>query len=372
MKKSFFIALFILLVAFISITFVSAQSKTCANCEKSITKSFLEYNGQPYCSQKCFEAALPKCSVCGKSVGEGTKQGEFLKFNGKIFCSEKCFAKSLPKCAACGQPAQKQIRSADDASKVYCSQECYQTSLPKCELCQKPLNNWKTLNSHIFCNDCAALPKCLNCRLPGAEIKLADARYLCKKCQPEAITSLESGQKYFTRVRDDIKKHLNLSTDHKITFKLVDAQELSRITGVTVFSEQGLYSHKWKTYQQAKTKVLDSDTFVIYILSHLTPKYFHNITAHELAHDIHDAYYPNAKGKEIEEGFAEYISSLMNAYWGNDSLNSEKLQNQEKIYAQGYQKFLKVAEKNGLADVLAYMEKQNHVPKPKTTKKKTK
>jgi hypothetical protein len=348
-----------------------AQIRTCATCGKTITKDFLEYNGQPYCSQKCFEAALPKCSVCGKSVGEGTKQGEFLRVNGKIFCSEKCYEKSLPRCAACGQPARKQLRSADDSSKVYCSQKCYQTSLPKCELCQKPLNNWKAIDSHIYCNDCATRPQCLNCRLPGAEIKLADGRYLCKKCQPEAIVSFEKGQKYFNQVRQDIKKYLTLSTDHRITFQLVDAQELGRITGVAVFSEQGLYSHKWKTYQTAKTKVPGSDTFVIYILSHLTLKYFYNIAAHELAHDIHDAYYPNAKGKELEEGFAEYISSLMNAYWGNDSLNLEKLRNQEKIYAQGYQRFLKIAEKNGLTDVLAYMEKQNQAPQPKTIKKKS-
>jgi len=372
MKKSFSIALFILLVAFISITFVSAQSKTCTNCGKTITKNFLEYNGQPYCSQKCFEAALPKCSVCGKSVGEGTKQGEFLKFNEKIFCSEKCFAKSLPKCAACGQPARKQIRSTDDTSKVYCSQECYQTSLPKCELCQKPLNNWKEMVGHIYCNDCAALPKCLDCRLPGASIELPDGRHICQTCEKTAVNSQDQAQRLFEQVRNDIKKNLKLSTDHKITFQLVDARELGRITGVMVFSEQGLYSHKWKTYQRAKTKVPDSDTFVIYVLSPLTPKYFYNIAAHELAHDIHDAYYPNAKGKEIEEGFAEYISSLMNAYWSNDSLNLEKLQNQEKIYAQGYRKFLKIAEKNGLPDVLAYMEKQSKTSKPKTIKKKSK
>ncbi|MDQ7799009.1 MAG: LIM domain-containing protein [Candidatus Edwardsbacteria bacterium] len=349
-----------------------AQSRTCAACGKSITKDFLEYNGQPYCSQKCFEAALPKCSVCGKSVGEGTKQGEFLKVNGKIFCSDKCFERSLPKCAACGKPAKKQLRSADDTSKVYCSPECYQTSLPKCELCQKPLNSWKEMSGHIYCKDCADLPSCLDCRLPGASIELTDGRHICQACKKEAVISRDQGQKLFEKVRADIEKHLGLSTDHRITFQLVDAQELGRITGVKVFSEQGLYSHKWKTYQTAKTKVPDSDTFVVYILSYLTPKYFYNIAAHELAHDIHDARFPYAKGKEQEEGFAEYVSSLMNAYWGNDSLNAEKLQNQEKIYAQGYLKFLQIAEKNGLPDVLAYMEKQNRATKPKTIKKKTK
>ena len=59
------------------------------------------------------------------------------------------------------------------------------------------------------------------------------------------------------------------------------------------------------------------------------------------------------------EGFAEYISALMNSYWGNDNLNQEKLQNSEKDYAYAYKKFLKIGWKNGLRDVLDYMEKQN-------------
>jgi hypothetical protein len=365
--------LFIIAVLTLSLTAtIQAETRICAACGKNITENYLEYESKSYCSQKCFETALPKCSVCGKTVGDGSKQGEYFKVTGQIFCSEKCFEKSLPKCAVCGKPAKKQLRSADDTSKIYCSQECYQTSLPKCELCQKPLNNWKTFGSHIYCNDCAALPRCLNCQLPGAQALLPDRRHICQTCEKEAVISQEDAQNIFEQVRTDMEKHLKLSTDHRITFQLLDADELAKITKVRVFSEQGLYSHKWKTFQGSKKRVPDSDTFVIYVLSHLTPAYFRNIAAHELAHDIHDAMFPNAKGKELEEGFAEYLSSLMNAKWGNDSLNAEKLRNQEKIYAQGYQKFLKIAEKNGLPDVLAYLEKQNKLPKSKTSGKSKK
>jgi hypothetical protein len=49
----------------------------------------------------------------------------------------------------------------------------------------------------------------------------------------------------------------------------------------------------------------------------------------------------------------------MNSYWGNDNLNQEKLQNEEKDYANAYMKFLKIGARNGLKDVLGYMEKQN-------------
>jgi len=372
MRKFFSFSILVLLLSLVTASKLQAESKNCAACGKGITENYLEYDGKPYCSQKCFETALPKCSVCGKSVGGGSKQGEFFKVNDRIFCSEKCFEKSLPKCAACGKPAKKQLRSADDTTKIYCSQECYQTSLPKCELCQKPLNSWKEMAGHLYCNQCAELPKCLDCRLPGAQVGLPDGRHICQTCQKEAVVSQEEAQRIFEQVRSNIKEQLKLSTDHRITFRLVDANALEEITKVKIFSEQGLYSHKWKTYQESKKRVPDSDTFVVYILSYLTPRYFRNIAAHELAHDIHDAMFPNVKGKELEEGFAEYISSLMNSYWGNDSLNAEKLLNQEKIYAQGYQKFLKMAEKNGLSDVLAYMEKQDKSAGAKPAKKRSK
>jgi len=351
---------------------LKAETKTCTACGKVITENYLDYNGKSYCSQKCFDTALPKCSVCGKPVGEGTKQGEYLKLNDKIFCSEKCFEQSLPKCTACGKPVKKQLRVEGDTSRVYCSQECYQTSLPKCELCQKPLNGWKELAGHKYCNQCAELPKCLNCRLPGASTKLTDGRYICQTCQKNSVTSQEEASKLFEQVRENIKTHLNLSTGHRITFRLVDARELEKITRIKIFSEQGLFNHKWKSFQGTKKKVPDSDTFVIYVLSYLSPEQFKNIAAHELAHDIQDAYYPNAKGKETEEGFAEYLSLLMNTFWGNERLNAEKEQNREKVYAQGYQKFLKIAENGGLPDVLAYMKKQDKAAGTKPAKKRSK
>lgn len=372
MRKFVFLSFLFMVISLALGTPSWAETKTCAACGKSITENYLDYNGKSYCSQKCFETALPKCSVCGKPVGEGTKQGEYLKVNNKIFCSEKCFEQSLPKCTACGKPVKKQLRVEGDTSRVYCSQECYQTSLPKCEICQKPLNSWKELAGHKYCDQCAELPKCLNCRLPGASTKLNDGRYICQTCQKNSVISQEEALKLFEQVRDDMGTRLKLSTSHRITFRLVDARELEEITRIKIFSEHGLYSHKWKSFQGSKKKVPDSDTFVVYVLSYLSPEQFKSIAAHELAHDIQDAYYPNVKGKETEEGFAEYLSSLMNTFWGNESLNAEKEQNREKVYAQGYMNFLNIAKKKGLPDVLAYMERLDKKAAPAKSKKKSK
>ena len=338
MKKIIFISLILLFFAGLSITSAMAENKICATCGKVIVDSYKEYLGKPYCSQKCLEAALPKCSVCGRSVTDGKIQGEFFRVKDRIFCSEKC------------------LRS----------------SLPKCQICGKSLEKWMEVNNHKYCSDCAKLPRCFNCRVPGADQKLADGRHICSKCMEMAIVDQGQAEKMFRQVRNDIHKHLNLRTRHQIQFHLKDADSLAAIAGHRSFAEQGFYSFGARYRTLNGVQSLESETYAIYLLSAISPLYFRNAAAHELAHDIGHALYPNTQKMEDVEGFAEYIASLMNSYWGNESLNREKLQNQERDYAQAYHKFLNIAQKNGLADVMAYMEKQNQPPALKDIKKKAK
>ncbi len=372
MKKSILISLILLFFAGLSITSVSAKNKICETCGKVIVDSYKEYQGQPYCSQKCLEAALPKCSVCGRSVGDGKSQGEFFRVKDRIFCSEKCLHSSLPKCSFCGKPAQKQIRAAGDTENIYCSPECYQTTLPKCQICGKSLEKWVEVNHRKYCSSCAKLPRCFNCRVSGADQKLADGRHICSPCMKTAIVDRGQAEIIFWQVRNDIYKNLNLITKHQIQFHLINADSLAAISGHPSNTEQGFYNYRARYRTLNGVQSLESETYAIYLLSALSPLYFRNAAAHELAHDIGQALYPNVHKKEDAEGFAEYIASLMNSYWGNDRLNREKLQNQERDYAQAYQKFLKIAQKNGLAEVMAYMEKQNQPPALKDIKKKTK
>lgn len=306
----------------IPITCVLAEDLLCASCGKVITGSYKLYKGKPYCSESCLEDALPKCVVCGK-------------------------------------PALKYIRPTGDAGKVYCSLECFQTTLSKCEICGEPLTHWVTVNNHKFCSKCAKLPACLNCRLPGADRRLGDGRHICSQCIKTAIFDQKEAEKLFHQVRDDIYTYLNLRTDHAIQFYLKDAATFMALAGKHSFTQQGHYQLN-ATYQMRRgVKFLVSETYGIYVLSALSPAYFRNTVAHELAHDLGHALYPAVQKREDVEGFAEYISAMMNSYWGNDSLNQEKLQNKEKDYANAYKKFLNIGAKNGLKDVLSYMEQQN-------------
>jgi hypothetical protein len=322
LKKSIFISLILLIFTILPLPSVLAESLVCTTCGKVLVGFYKEYIGKAYCSLECLGAALPQCSVCGK-------------------------------------PAQKQIRAVGDTEKVYCSLDCYETTLPHCELCGKSLKKWVEVTDHKYCGDCANLPKCLNCQLPGADQGLADGRHICSQCLRAAIIDRNQAKNLFVQVRQDIFGHLKLKTEHQIQFYMIDAAGLAAIVGHRSFNEQGFYSYSGRYRTVNGVKSLISETYAIYILSALSPSSFRNTAAHELAHDLGRAFYPNVRKKEDVEGFAEYISSLMNSYWGNDSLNRKKLRNQEKDYANAYQKFLEIAEKNGLRDVMTYMEKQN-------------
>ena len=195
--------------------------------------------------------------------------------------------------------------------------------------------------------------------MPGAEKRLADGRHICSKCFETAIIDQEQAEKLFRQVRDDIYTYLNLKTGHPIQLYLKDAGTFMSLVGKHSSTEQGFYQAS-ATYQMRRgVKSLVSGTYTIYVLSALSPPYFRNTVAHELAHDLGHELYPAVQKHEDVEGFAEYISAIMNSYWGNDNLNQEKLENREKDYADAYKKFLKIGWKNGLRDVLDYMEKQN-------------
>ncbi|MBP5183174.1 MAG: hypothetical protein J6331_09135, partial [Lentisphaeria bacterium] len=68
----------------------------CTTCSRRIAGRYLVMQGKPYCSRRCMEQALPRCSVCGKPSDKTWVMQDDPR---KIFC-ERC--KDLPKCSFCG------------------------------------------------------------------------------------------------------------------------------------------------------------------------------------------------------------------------------------------------------------------------------
>ena len=72
--------------------------------------------------------------------------------------------------------------------------------------------------------------------------------------------------------------------------------------------------------------------------------------------------FPRPSQREVE-GFAEYVSALMNQYWGQAKVNESKIRNQQKEYAEAYKYFLTLGEKGGLKAVWEHMERKNKAGK---------
>lgn len=360
MKRTLLLLLVLLPLLWSSSALADSQ---CAQCRKWITSkdSYIEHEGKIYCSQKCFARAMPKCAACGKSIAEGKGlAGGYVYTKDKYYCSDECFQKSLPLCAVCGKSVQGGLRDQQDKSKLYCSQECYRTTLPKCALCGAVMQSWTEIEGVKFCGQCARLPECFNCQMPGAGRESRDGRRWCDSCLALAVMDQAEAQKMFDQVRLDLKSHLGLSTPDTIAFHMVDADSLGRLLGHKNFAERGFYKYNVQyTVNKKKQKKVTRELFDIYILSGLSPENFRDVAAHELAHDINYRYFPRVQGQREVEGFAEYVSALMNQYWGQDKVNDTKLRNQQKEYAEAYKYFLKLGEKGGLKAVWEYMEGKN-------------
>lgn len=391
MKKLVCLALLLLVAAAVALA-AGSDDLRCATCGRTIkkTRHYLEFDGKPYCSQACFEAALPKCATCGKVVGDGRKAGEYLTHKGKIYCSQACFEEALPKCASCGKPVNGGIKvdnkyycNADchrqslprcaicgtpvdgglrdplDRDKAYCSQECYATTLPQCSICGKRMQSWRTLDEKRYCDSCAALPRCFNCGHPGAEAVLPDGRRQCRSCFAAALFDTAQARALFERVRKEIGDSLGLATDRAIAFHLVDQHQLARATKAKKASERGFYFYRASVHDSAGRRRTVGETADIYILNGLRPAEFMDVAAHELAHDIQQKLYPRIKSKVTKEGFAEYVAGLMATAWGREELNRERLKNEFKEYAAGYQRMAKIGQNGGLKTVLDYLKQQN-------------
>jgi hypothetical protein len=188
---------------------------------------------------------------------------------------------------------------------------------------------------------------------------LPDGRLLCKACSSIAIFDTARARGLYEEVRREIDQKLGLSTDHPITFRLVDLVQLKRAAKVTHSSERGFYHYAATIRDSAGTRRTTGESFDIYLLTGLRPEEFKDVATHELAHDIQQQLYPRIRSKVLKEGFAEYVAGLMATAWGNEKLNQERLQNEFKDYAAGYQRMAKIGQDGGLKAVLDYLKMQN-------------
>lgn len=132
----------------------------CDICGSKLTSYFQDEKGRCYCSDRCYENALPKCTICNKPMKQWTETED-----GKKYCSEECYKKSWHKCSVCNKPMKEWTETED--GKKYCSEACYETILKRCKKCNKPMREWIESEGDKFCSDKCFLESCPKCHVCG-------------------------------------------------------------------------------------------------------------------------------------------------------------------------------------------------------------
>lgn len=304
------------------------------------------------------------CNVCNKAI-----KGKYLQANNKSYCSEKCFDTTLEKCSHCKSPCKD--GSMVFMGKNFCSQKCM-NAVYKCAICQGPITEAKLLNgpndSKIFiCKTCSQLPPCFFCSLPFPTKTLDDQRNICKNCEKGTINNPADIQKLFQSVRNDLQKLFNYDSKHKIDLRIVDKNKLAEL-GNNIYTPSANARLALMRYFAEVTEETDSkgnkkkyishEKCQVFILSHTPKELLLDAIAHELTHDYLRHKLGNLKDLQLEEGFCELVSSLYNQKIGHDYLNERKLTNQDPIYGDGYRKILKIYQENNqdLSKVLQFLQ----------------
>jgi hypothetical protein len=313
-----------------------------------------------------------KCAKCGKEIKPNDRA---LKTqDGKVFCSEKCFQASLPVCSVCANILSGGFYKSKDGKNLYCSDKCLSTSWPACSMCGKKVSEGMNVSGaggkSFFCNICASKPKCFCCDMPANCGKLNDGRYICPECAKTSVMEEAEMKVIAKEVRSKMRDKLKLGTDHKISFAYTDMAELSRKTPVKHDGiELGLYLFEEITEKTVTsrgtiiggtvTKTEDERVtrkYVIYLLYGMTRNKLIEVLAHEIAHDCMQMNYKNITDLKIKEGWAEYVATRMNSLYGRDYMNRRMEENPSDIYGGGYRLISNIA-KNGDAELNAFLEK---------------
>lgn len=309
------------------------------------------------------------CYNCGFAVRPGSK---YIILQGKNFCSQECANKylesKLPKCAVCKKPIKGDYFTKD--GKSYCSQECLSTTFPRCTICGKPSANGSFFNGdkrNFVCAECAKLPRCSSCLNPCKDPKiLDDSRPLCQQCAKTAVYDQAEADKIFQKVRNILKKKLEIYTDTDLQFSLGDDKALKSCTNSyhTTGQEQGVFVFQSCIEQTVtpegkvvKTVVKEQSSSIIALYGLARDK-MGEVIAHEIAHDWMQVNYPKITDLKTKEGWAEFVASRFNDVIGKSDANARMEFNPNPIYGDGYRLFRDLYKKGGTRAIILYLDKQ--------------
>ena len=239
------------------------------------------------------------CATCGKSLVQNGGGG-IRVFNGQLACSDACVEAMFPKCSVCGRktPSLRRV-----GGKVVCSDRCAAMQLPKCIICNQPFSPG---GNEVVCVNCAKT----------AVTSQAEAENLLKFTQGEVSWVFGTPLGCTPRL---------VLADHDTMI----AQSPPTDTNVT---HRGLYSSTRGIDPATGERAVRGCT--IYVLRDLPREHLRDTMAHESTHHWLAHHAPVSLG-DREEGFCEYIATIVSLHHGNSAIANEKILNTLSPYRDG-------------------------------------
>ena len=189
-----------------------------------------------------------------------------------------------------------------------------------------------------FCSSCFSIIQqhraCFACSRKGS-FEVEPDIYLCKKCSRRRVVGESFGV-----VLDDVCKQVNDILGGKIDLSttqvlIVDFQSLQNDSNPDSIV-YGEYMPNHTLDKTTKTIVKKNDAFVIRISRNLPIDILRDVLAHELGHHWLHQNVLMSRSKKEEEGFAEWLASLVDKHYEAYMLYWAKEWSPDPIYGEGY------------------------------------
>lgn len=358
-RKAFsllFFALPILLIVLFPST--SSAEHFCADCHKKIESSWLEVDGKYYHPEHFV------CSNCLKPIAEPN----FFIQNNKYYDST-CFATFISKrCAYCGKSIIGEIIYFN--SHVYHA-SCYNESVgQRCVVCGEVVMEefFVDYKNNAVCKihkdqskRCHACHQFLSPEFNGSWQEFKDNRIICTDCNASAVHEIREAREMAKKIQNELKATgIEIKQDFTLTF--VSMQELNSNL------EEFLVDHLGVTLYE-KSEMLgglfSSKKYKIKVLYGLPRSLLLSVLAHELMHVWLFANSPQPQDQQMCEGTCQYAAYLVLQKDETDDGRYflDYLVNQEdKIYGQGFQKVFGYVNNVGLNAWLDYLKHNKDAP----------
>jgi hypothetical protein len=202
--------------------------------------------------------------------------------------------------------------------------------------------------------------------IPTDNEALTDGRHICRECKQTTVTDPAEILRMFQVTRAQTAQWFGFDNTHHINLKIVDLDELIRLSPNVYTPENGrkmsLMNYQQQiTEQRAGNKVIkrfvSAENCTIYVLDNIPRTMLIDAIIHELAHDHLRHNKGEVNDLTTEEGFCELAAALGNEKTGNEFLNRQKELNPDPVYGGGYRKMRALyLQHHSLQQVLRYVK----------------